>query len=101
MEGRKESKYNLAGICAECGKPIKIELTIATELVENGTTKETEGKDNGLGNRIEEKQNEEPKSESVRHDREQGNPAKTSGDTEPTDSEKSAGTKKTGGGKAK
>lgn len=30
MEGRKEVKYNLQGICPECGKLIKLELTIAT-----------------------------------------------------------------------
>ena len=32
MEGRKENKYNLSGICPQCGKLLKVELVVATEL---------------------------------------------------------------------
>jgi len=42
MEGRKENKYNLSGICPQCGKLLKVELVVATELVETGTTKAKE-----------------------------------------------------------
>lgn len=46
MEGRKENKYNLSGICPECGKLIKLELVVATELVEHTDAKELEAKVN-------------------------------------------------------
>lgn len=56
MEGRKENKYNLSGICPGCGKLFRVELIIATELVETGkTTKKEEetdakeGKPDGSG----------------------------------------------------
>ena len=48
MDGRKESKYNLAGTCPECGKLIKVEHIICVNLVETGTTTKTEDKDTAL-----------------------------------------------------
>jgi len=47
MEGRKENKYNLNGVCPECGKLFKVELVIATELVETEESKKAEAKADG------------------------------------------------------
>ena len=101
MEGRKENKYNLTGICPECGKLIKVEHTIAVDLVETGKTTETEGKDNdGRGN-SEESKDSRPESADVRPADTKGPAGTESSTDQPTDPGKSKTNKRTGGGKAK
>ena len=97
MEGRKESKSNLAGICPKCGDTIKVELTIATELIETNEGKGTEEKDNAKGRNSSSKVAGQTEGAGIRHDSKSGNITATSGNAEPADSEKTTGTKKAGG----
>ncbi len=96
MEERKEAKYNLYGACAECGKQIKIELTIATELMEKETETEPEGKDDGTDTKREGTDNNEPEVPGVRPDSTEGEPTAGTGADKPADTKKAAGNKKAG-----
>ncbi len=97
MEGRKEVKYNLQGICPECGKLIKLELTIATELVEEGTTKKTEAKTDETNKETGRANGSAAESEGVQSDRAEGEPGTTDAVDKPADSKKGTGNKKAGG----
>ena len=97
MEGRKESKYNLAGICANCGKPVKIELTIATELIETNEGKGTEGKDNDGKTKIAGVDAEVTESGDIRPADAKGPAGTKDSVPEPTDSGKSKADKRSGG----
>ena len=100
MEGRKENKYNLSGICPQCGKLLKVEIVVATELVDTGTTTETEGKDNvGEGNSGE-TSDKNAESADVRPADTKGPAGTASGTDKPADSGKSKRNKKTGGDKS-
>ena len=101
MEGRKENKYNLSGICPECGKLIKVELAIATELVETGKTTAKEAESNGLKDTAEGTGSDSGESDNVRPNPEESPTAGPNGPDKPADSGNSAGSKKTGGGKHK
>jgi len=101
MEGRKENKYNLTGICPKCGDLIKIELVIATELVDTGTTTKPEGKDNGSNEDIKGNGAEHAESAGVRPTDTKEPAGTTSPDNQPGYSKKGGRNKKTGGGKAK
>ena len=98
MEGRKENKYNLSGICPKCGDLLKVELTVATELVEIGTTTKTEGKDNAVGKNIEHSEGNVTESSDVRPADTKGPAGSTSADDQPGYSKKGGRNKKTGGG---
>lgn len=97
MEGRKENRYNLTGICPECGKLLKVELIIATELVEQGTTTKTEEKDN-VGSKTDDgKPPVSTESADVRPDNPEGKTGTTNSVPKPTDSGKSKADKRSGG----
>ena len=98
MEGRKENKYNLSGICPQCGTLLKVELVVATELVEIGTTTETEGKDNGDNAIIDSKPDRQQESGDVRPADTKGPAGTASTDNQPGYSKKGGRNKKTGGG---
>ena len=100
MEGRKENRYNLSGICPKCGDLLKVELTVATELVEIGTTTKTEGKDEREGRPNEEAVNKDAESADVRPADTKGPAGTASGTDKPADSGKSKRNKKTGGDKS-
>ena len=97
MEGRKESKYNLAGTCSECGKLIKVEHIICVDIVEPGTSTKVEEKDNDTGSNNQTSGTAQAESADVRPDSAKGNPAAANRPGKPDDSEKSTGNKKAGG----
>ena len=100
MEGRKENKYNLSGICPQCGKLLKVEIVVATELVDTGTTTETEGKDNAENQPAGNAEENKPESADVRPADEKGPAGSTSADNQPAYSKKGVRNKKTGGDKS-
>ena len=97
MEGRKESRYNLAGTCPECGKLIKVEHIIAVDIVEPGTTTKVEEKDNAETKGLAEKPSEPTESADVRPADTKGPAGTESSVPEPTDSGKSKTDKRSGG----
>lgn len=97
MEGRKESKYNLSGTCPECGKLIKVEHIIAVDLVEQGTSKETEGKPDASKGETNGTGSSAAEGDGVRPADEAGKPGSTDSAGKPADSAKSGRAKKTGG----
>ena len=119
MEGRKESKYNLAGTCPECGKLIKVEHIIAVDIVEPGTTTKVEEKDNVAGSEIQSEKTDKTNSKEgkdnadeaihegstgkgtegagVRPDNPKGTTGTENSVPEPTDSGKSKANKRSGG----
>jgi len=100
MEGRKENKYNLSGICPKCGDLLKVELTVATELVEIGTTTKTEGKDNAAEGNRERNESGTTESADVRPADTKRPAGTTSADNQPGYSKKGGRNKKTGGDKS-
>ena len=100
MEGRKENKYNLSGICPKCGDLLKVELTVATELVEIGTTTKTEGKDNAENQPAGNAEENKPESADVRPADEKGPAGSTSADNQPANPKQGGRNKKTGGDKS-
>ena len=101
MEGRKENKYNLSGICPKCGDLLKVELTVATELVEIGTTTKTEETDNGEKGEAAESRNRFAKIADLRPADTKGPAGTASADNQPAYSKKGGRNKKLGGDKAK
>ena len=99
MEGRKENKYNLSGICPQCGTLLKVELVVATELVEVGSTTKTEGKGNGGNGKIEYTNDSHTESADVRPADTKRPAGTTSADNQPANPKKGGRNKKTGGGK--
>ena len=99
MEGRKENKYNLSGICPKCGDLLKVELTVATELVEIGTTTKTEETDNGKQDAIQDSKGATAESASVRPADTKRPAGTASADNQPAYTKKGGRNKKTGGGK--
>ena len=100
MEGRKENKYNLSGICPECGKLVKVEIIVATELVETGSTIEKEGKIDGIHDRKQFEEDKLAESTDLRPINTEGPAGTASGTDKPADSGKSKRNKKTGGDKS-
>ena len=96
MEGRKESKYNLAGICANCGKPVKIELTIATELIETDEGKSTEEEYDDIGPETKAVLERDAKGTDVRPADTKGATGTTSSTFKSADSGKSKANKRSG-----
>ena len=97
MEGRKESRYNLAGTCPECGKLIKVEHIICVDLVEQGTTTKVEGKDDVETGSSNEGKDGVPESAGVRPAVDKGQTATTGEPVQPGDTGKSKRDKKAGG----
>ncbi len=97
MEGRKESRYNLAGTCPECGKLIKVEHIICVDIVEPGTTTKVEEKDNAGKENSGKSGTKETESADVRPDNPEGKTGPTNSVPEPTDSGKSKANKRSGG----
>ncbi len=97
MEGRKESKYNLAGICPKCGDTIKVELVIATSLIETNEGKGTEGKDNGKPKDTGKSGSKEAESGNIRPDNGKEPTGTKSSVPESEDTGKTKATKGTGG----
>ena len=101
MEGRKENKYNLSGICPQCGKLLKVEIVVATELVDTGTTTETEGKDNAGRQTTETVPDGNEESGSVRPADTERKIGTASADDQPAYTKKGGRNKNTGGDKVK
>ena len=97
MEGRKENKYNLSGICPQCGKLLKLELVVATELVEEGTTTETEAKEDDSKGKTEGAGGDPAESGPVRPADEAAGPSEPGQDPPANDSKHGKRAKKTGG----
>ncbi len=97
MEGRKESRYNLAGTCPECGKLIKVEHIIAVDIVEPGTTTKVEGKPNAEQTKSQGTGSNTTESVDVRSTDGAGQSATTDKPVQPSDSGKSKRDKKAGG----
>ncbi len=97
MEGRKESRYNLAGTCPECGKLIKVEHIICVDIVEPGTSTKVEGKTNAGQTGTADKKEVPSESGSVRPADTEGPAGTTDSADKPGNTGKSKPNKKTGG----
>ncbi len=97
MEGRKESKYNLAGTCPECGKLIKVEHIICVDIVEPGTSKKVEGKNNAENQPAGNAEENKPESTDVRPDNPKGKTGTGNSEIQSADSGNSKENKRPGG----
>ena len=100
MDGRKENKYNLSGICPKCGDLLKVELTVATELVEVGSTTKTEGTDNAENQPAGNAEENKPEVADIRPDRKEGELGASDQANKRANQNKSGRNKKTGGDKS-